>query len=555
MSRNKLNEKSQETMQESDKKITKLDEVVSDMESKMMLLGVGSGGAGADMKVFEIMIHKLRKEFRNRFITTEELEESEQKVMKEVDKVNELENSMKEFATKLDLYRKQLDNMVDKKDLKYELDRLHSNVRSIGSRMNTKPAGDGENIVHDSEFDMSNLGPFEDKLSSLEEGLNGLRIQMKTSEEKLKLECRDLKLNKYDYSTGKELKSSVEKLLSRLDEVDKSVKSCINKTEDEIEALIIERIKPIEEDSKGHGDIILQITQRIQRMEVKIENINKITNAQKGKNDGLDVDRLKSAELSIKTLTNDVEVIKKDLAKKVEDLFKSIYFKCDKSEVASLESKLLDNLEDLVQSMYKKFSDKSETNENLQILDKQLKNLFELVVSKEKQVDKEARSKDDDDAMISRKPLGGSSCISCSKNVTNMYEKQQTEFFSWSKMPMRDPTDRMSKVGQGFSKMLSSIKTKAEASKIMEGSKEINTHLNSTDLRREDEQIETIHVPSSKEEKSRNKHLSPFKTFDIAQRTARERKVKKLDKIDSHKKARDESPLLPTIIKSMSVNE
>jgi hypothetical protein len=174
----------------------------------------------------------------------------------------------------------------------------------------------------------------------------------------------------------------------------------LSKNEDEIEALINERIKPIEEDSKGHGDIILQITQRIQKMEVKIENINKITNSQRGRNEGLDQEKLKNAERSILTLVKDLETDRMDNTKKVEEIMKSIYFKCDKSEVATLESKLLDNLEDLVKSMYKKFSDKSETNENLQILDKQLKNLFELVVSKEKQVEKEARAKDNDNAMI-----------------------------------------------------------------------------------------------------------------------------------------------------------
>mmetsp|Transcript_30762 Transcript_30762/g.27213 ORF Transcript_30762/g.27213 Transcript_30762/m.27213 type:complete len:92 (+) Transcript_30762:384-659(+) len=89
---------------------------------------------------------------------------------------------------------------------------------------------------------------------------------------------------------------------------------------------------------------------------------------------------------------------------------KNIYFKCDKSEVANLEAKLLDNLDDLVQSMYNKFSDKAETNENLQLLDKQLKNLFEIVISKEKQVEKETKGNEIIDPMLSRKPLGGSSC-------------------------------------------------------------------------------------------------------------------------------------------------
>lgn len=330
----------------------------------------------------------------------------------------------------------------------------------------------------------------------------------------------------------------------------------MNKTEDEIEALIIERIKPIEEDSKDHGDIILQITQRIQRIEVKIENISKITSAQKSKNDGVDIEKLKNVEHSIRSLVKDIETIRRNHSKKVEEIMKSIYFKCDKSEVASIESKLFDNLEDLVQSMYNKFSDKAETNENLQILDKQLKNLFEVVLSKEKQVEKEAKSKDDEEAMLSRKPLGGISCASCSKKLTNLYNVQQTEYFSWSKLPLRDPNDRITKVGQGFSKMLSSMKQKSQLSKV-DKTGESKELLTKTDLKRDDEATESIHVPTQIEEKSRNKHLSPFRTIDIAQRTARERKVKGLDKVDPSKRAKDDtSNHLPEIMRaSLSEND
>lgn len=402
------------------------------------------------------------------------------------------------------------------KDFKYEIDRINSHIRGIGSRMKSRPMVDKNNEESIPEYDAEMIGPLEDKIASLEEGINAIRIQMKSSEEKLKVECRDLKLNKYDYSTGRELKQIVEKLQSKIEDVDKSVKNCINKTEDEIEALIIERIKPIEEDSKGHGDIILQITQRIQRIEVKMENLSKIANAQKGKNDGVDQEKLKNSEHNIRSLIKDVDRIKSDLNKKVEEIMKSIYFKCDKSEVAVIESKILDNLEDLVQSMYNKFSDKAETNGNLKLLDKQLKNLFEIVLSKEKLVEKEAKSKDDDEAMLSRKPLGGISCASCSKNLNNLCNVQQTDYFSWSKLPMRDPSDRMSRVGQGFSKMLSTMKTKAEASKIIDNSKEIRTNLASLDLIRDSHDQESVHIPTSYENKTRNKHLSPFRTIDIA---------------------------------------
>ena len=377
---------------------------------------------------------------------------------------------------------------------------------------------------------------FEMKFTSIDESIESLREQIKGSEEKLKKELLQLKLNKYDYTTGRQLKETVDKLQNKVDDVEKSVKSWVNKMEDEIEALLIERIKPLEEDSKGHGDIILQITQRIQRMEVKIENITKTNNQQKSKNDGVDSEKLKNVENNIKTMARDIEVIKQDLTKKVEEIMKSIYFKCDKTDVNAIETKILDNLDELVQTMYNKFSDKVETKENLKILDRQIKNLFDLIVSKEKKVEVEVKNKEEDEVMLSRKPLGGISCASCSKLV-NLYNQQANEYFSWSKLPLRDPTDRIARVGQGFSKQI-----------MLKTSKDFKGHMSSTDL------VKDIDVPDSPEtpkDKSRNKHLSPFTVHNVAQRTARERKVKQLDKNEDDKKMNNDMlTYLPHIVRS-----
>lgn len=57
--------------------------------------------------------------------------------------------------------------------------------------------------------------------------------------------------------------------------------------------------------------------------------------------------------------------------------------------------------------------DKNETKKNLKTLDVQLKNMFEIIMSK--MDDNEVT-----EAMLSRKPLGGWSCASCQKNIVNM---------------------------------------------------------------------------------------------------------------------------------------
>ena len=55
--------------------------------------------------------------------------------------------------------------------------------------------------------------------------------------------------------------------------------------------------------------------------------------------------------------------------------------------------------------------------------------------------------------MFARK---GYACASCEKDLVNLYGKK-VEYTPWSKLPFRDPSERIARVGQGFSKMLSII--------------------------------------------------------------------------------------------------
>ena len=62
----------------------------------------------------------------------------------------------------------------------------------------------------------------------------------------------------------------------------------------------------------------------------------------------------------------------------------------------------------------------------------------------------------DDDALLSKKHLCGISCASCEKDLVNIYGKK-VDFVPWGRLPFRDPNERIARVGQGFSKMLSMV--------------------------------------------------------------------------------------------------
>lgn len=124
--------------------------------------------------------------------------------------------------------------------------------------------------------------------------------------------------------------------------------------------------------------------------------------------------------------------------------------KVDYDRLGELEKLLLDKLNEAIRGLTKQLADKNETKKNLKNLEKQLRNLLDVFMQRQTRPD-------EDDAMFSKKPLGGFSCASCEKNLINLNAKPP-EFYTWNRLPVRDPSERIARVGQGFSRMLSSMK-------------------------------------------------------------------------------------------------
>ena len=120
-----------------------------------------------------------------------------------------------------------------------------------------------------------------------------------------------------------------------------------------------------------------------------------------------------------------------------------------KANFDQIDKNLQDRLSDIVKMLQKQFADKADTRKALKIHEKQFQNLYNLIMSK-------GGGDNEEDAMFSKKPLGGLSCASCEKGLIDMHGKR-VEFMPWNKLPFRDPAERIARVGQGFSKMLSMI--------------------------------------------------------------------------------------------------
>ena len=203
--------------------------------------------------------------------------------------------------------------------------------------------------------------------------------------------------------------------------------------------------------SKDYSSLVSRVTALEQRMGVVMKTVEGIKMPEHVPNSGSNVDD--SVINMINTRLGNVEVHineLRDLTRLFKHMQDQINTKADKCDLEELEKLMMNRLNDIITALTKQFADKVETKKALKLLERQLKNLYDLFMSKGGQ------NANEDEAMFSKKPLGGFSCASCEKDLTNLYGKK-VEFMPWSKLPFRDPAERIARVGQGFSKMLSMI--------------------------------------------------------------------------------------------------
>lgn len=121
----------------------------------------------------------------------------------------------------------------------------------------------------------------------------------------------------------------------------------------------------------------------------------------------------------------------------------SLNQKADMETLQNLERMFMERLNEIVKALTKQLADKNDTKKALKLLERQLKNLYELFMSKGGAGG--GVHDHEDDAMFTKKPLGGMSCASCEKDVVNLNGKK-ADYMPWSKFPFRDPSERIARV-------------------------------------------------------------------------------------------------------------
>lgn len=138
-----------------------------------------------------------------------------------------------------------------------------------------------------------------------------------------------------------------------------------------------------------------------------------------------------------------------ELKAKIESLENSLIAKLDREEFEKWKAEC--DFQQIINGLKKKFADRNEILKALRKLEDRINSLEELL-----------RANDTEEvtgnALLATRPLKGWSCASCKKDLINL-EGNPAQFNPWAKFPNRSPAERMARIGQGYSHMISMIKT------------------------------------------------------------------------------------------------
>lgn len=160
------------------------------------------------------------------------------------------------------------------------------------------------------------------------------------------------------------------------------------------------------------------------------------------------VDRLQD---ELARLRAEFEQHKEWATQNIENLNHEMPHKADKQDLIDLENRILDKLRDMIQQILNQFANKDDVMKRFAQLSKKIREIMDLLSRQG------GGANNEEDAMFSKRHLGPQACASCEKNLVNMYG-QAVDYHAWKKLPFRDPSERIARYGQGFSKILSYMK-------------------------------------------------------------------------------------------------
>ena len=152
------------------------------------------------------------------------------------------------------------------------------------------------------------------------------------------------------------------------------------------------------------------------------------------------------------------------LRRLVDNILESLKNKPSYRDIKALEEELNLKYEELKVASNKKFAERIETTKNFKYLDTQIKNILQIYIKKEKR---------SENWILAKKPITNL-CASCEAYIGEL--KDNNSYQPWNKYPLKDPNDKVYRLGNGFSKMLQMVQLDENDKKNMGMATQLNNN-------------------------------------------------------------------------------
>ncbi len=413
--------------------------LIQNLEKK---LDVKTKYAEEKISKIEEDLYKLTKDFQNlknaHDLTNRNIDHLKDKTNNFENKLNELNNYIKNLENELNKKIEDENNKLQE-DFNNKIEELRNLINSNDSlpvpAENEKDSNKNDNAVS-SFFSENKFKEINRKILELDKQIKLIPTHLGIDQ--IKSDISQLKaglLTKSNISDYQELKEL-------LYELQKNLTSLKDQFED------------FNSNQTDHDDI-QKIKSKLEQLNNKVHELynTSIENNQNSHYKNNNIDMSKYLEIGtfndFKTQVikefNNVNVNFTELRKLIDEILNALKTKTTYKDLKALEDDFLTKLEELRLACSKKFADKLETSKNIKYLDSQIKNIINVYIKKMEK---------GDNWLLAKKPLGNL-CASCESYIGEL--KDNSNYVPWNKYPMRDPNDKLYRMGNGFSKMLQMI--------------------------------------------------------------------------------------------------
>ena len=337
----------------------------------------------------------------------------------------------------------------------------------------------GENTIQ-KKFDLSGLNDFMQKLIGLENRFEDFVAiaQINNVHDKLKI-LDDNKAEKNELE--KQLKEINDELLKRIkdnkdniDTINKGIKS----VNEQIRNINIDREKmksigPVKQEGqegKEHREDNIDINVKLDSLDPQGLELYLSRFVLKTDYD----DFLKVNKEKINKMMDEIKLVNNQI-KEISDTLPN---KADVDDLSELRDFLTNKFEELINESTKKFSDKNDTIKYLKYLEEQIKNLYST-----------SRIKGDthmpeNNWLLATKPITGFSCAACESYIGDL-KSEKEKFIPWNKLPTRENGEKLYRMGNGFSKMLSMLNFDSYGNVYLNPNAESNNNSDEDDIKTE----------------------------------------------------------------------